>query len=119
MRAFENPDDATLGASRPIGSPARGRVTNNSRDHTIAMHGSAGIFSSDKNVGLPGFFRNEEAVACLMNRQRAGNEIGFARQDVPILADPRDFSAAFELAQFFSERDRLVWLEAELARQLD
>src|SRR4051812_41949008 len=49
----------------------------------------------------------------------AGDEIGFTRQDIAILANAGDFSVALEFAQSLSQRDTLIAFDAEFSRHLD
>jgi hypothetical protein len=54
-----------------------------------------------------------------MNRDGAGDKIGFGGEDIPIFSNSRDLPGALKLAQFMSEGDALVRFEAELARDFD
>ena len=55
----------------------------------------------------------------MVNGQRAGNQVGLIRQDVTILANPRDIAGVLHFAQGAAEFDALVWSQPEFARYFD
>lgn len=54
-----------------------------------------------------------------MDRDCAGDEIGFGGQDIPIFSNARYFSGMFQFAERLSERNAFVASQLELARDLD
>jgi Raf kinase inhibitor-like YbhB/YbcL family protein len=80
------------------------------RNNAIAIHRRAGIFGGDEDVGLSRFFWNEKTEACLMDRQFAGDEIGFRRKDVAILPNAYDFARVFEFIQNLSHLNTVTSL---------
>src|ERR1700680_776811 len=118
-RAFQDSNDT---AFLPPTSIFRARISflaRDARNHAVAVHGRAGVFRGDKNVRLAWSFDNEEAVAGLMDRQCAGDKIGFGRQNVTILANARDLAGAFQLTQNFAQGDSFAAGQIELARDVD
>jgi hypothetical protein len=53
-----------------------------------------------------------------VNRKSPRDEIGFGRQDVAILANPRDFARVLHFAQGFAQLDALIGLKPEGAPHL-
>ena len=80
---------------------ARRDIATDPRHHPVAVHCGAGIFSRDENVLFSRFFRDEETVTGLMDRQFPSDKIGFGRKDVPIFANADDFAGVLQLAQSF------------------
>ena len=82
------------------------------------MHRRAGIFRCNENVRLARLICHQKAVARLMDRQFSGDQISLRRQDVTILADPRDLARAFQLAQDLVETHPHSALASQLGRDL-
>src|ERR1043166_8676350 len=102
--------------TRPSSRPARRwNIARDAHNNAIPVHGRAGVFRRDKDVGLSGGFRDEETVACLVDRQFAGNQIGFGRQDIAVFPDADDLAGAFEIADRAPKGGTLVLFQAELA----
>jgi hypothetical protein len=116
-RSLENSDDATFGAMSIFGA-AGWDIATDPRNDTIAVHCSPGIFCRYENICLSRFFRNQKAVARLMDRQLPGHEIDFGRKDVTILANANDLARIFQFAQNFSDRNAVPALQAERTRDL-
>jgi hypothetical protein len=52
----------------PSSDAAIGCILRDASNYAVAVHGCAGIFRRDENIGLARFFRSEKTVAGLMNR---------------------------------------------------
>ncbi len=101
--ALENANHPALGPVTGSGpasfSVARRNIAADSRHHAIAIHRGSRVLRCDKDIRLSRFLRNEKAVACLVDRQFSGYQIGFGRQNVTVLAYANDFSGVLEFAQ--------------------
>src|ERR1700682_796656 len=54
-----------------------------------------------------------------MDRQRAGDEIGFARHDIAVFANACDVAGTLQFAQSIAHGDAFAPFEPELARNLN
>ncbi len=98
--AFQNADDAALGAGVPALGPAVAFIARDAGHDAIAVHGGAGVLGRDEEILFARFvFLREEGVAGLMNVEQAGDEVGFGGEDVAILPDAGDLAGAFHFAQ--------------------
>jgi dihydropteroate synthase len=116
--AFENANDATFRAVAAFG-PGVTFVPGDPRHDLVAMHRGARVFRGDKEILLAGFFARQEGEAGLVDRDRAGNQVRFRRQDVTVLANARDLAVAFHLAQDSVQIHPDAALAAERLAQLD
>src|SRR5258707_8165519 len=90
--AFHNADDATRRLIGPLELPP---VTMQADDHLVAMHGDAGIFSSNIDVrpwlgsrrDVRGLLGPQEGEAVLIEFDGAHDEVGVLRQDETVGPD--------------------------------
>src|SRR4029077_9318549 len=120
--ALQNSNHATFGSLTRARAASfyasRRQIAANTNNHAVAVHGSAGVLSGDKDVRLALFLRNQKAITGLMDRQFSGDEIGFGGKNVTVLANPDDFAGVFKLAQNPPDLDLLLAFQPERAGDL-
>ena len=117
VRPFQNANDAPFRAVAAF----RPRVTfiaRDSCDDLVAVHRRPGVFGGDVKIGLA-FFTRKKRESGLMNRKRSGHEVRFRREDVTVLANPRDLAIAFHFAQDRVEIHPDAALAAQRFAELD
>ena len=123
--AFDHADHTGLRRSRRRGDASaerfrsRGALIDQAGHDGIAVHGGAGVCGCDEQIGASRDHRKEVRVAVGMDLQHAGYEVRNLRQNVAVLANPRDLPAFLQALERFPNLPPVIRWKPELAGEFD